>query len=583
MSLFSFPSRLPLLLSAFLALACSPDIDPSRVVANPIDVDYAFTHHHQEGGREAADPVMAFFNGHYYLFPSMTYGYWSSEDMQHWHFITNEMMPFGDYAPAVMVFKGELYWTVSFNNKLYKTADPEDGDSWKLVSDSFHAYIDNPDKTIVDPYLFPDEDGRVYLYWGCSQVEPIQGVELDPQKNFSPKTQPIALIEHNQSVYGWECRGPNNDTEEPSSNEGSAMIKHDGRYYLQYAGPGTEWPIYGDGVYVGDSPLGPFSHCAESPFSIKPGGWMTGAGHGDTFRDAYGNFWHTSSTVISKRFLFERRIGFFPAFFNEAGELHVRTDCSDWPYVLPDKKVDFEKESIWTGWMDLTIGKNATASSSLADHSPELGADSDISTWWSASSGNPGEWFCVDLGKVCRLNAVQPNFADEGFGMFEAGKDKSPYRYIVEVSKNGKSWKRAFDRSKASDTRPHELLVLRRPVKARYVRLTSTDSLTGYMSLHDLRVFGLAHGKVPTKVSEMTLHRGEDRRRIEISWPASEGARGYFVRWGTRPDALYSSWQTKGTSLEAGLFSTDQEYWFRVDAFNDSGFAEGAVVFSTLK
>ena len=69
---------LPLLASAcLLAVSCGRHIDPSRVVTNPIDVDYAFTHHHPEGGREAADPVVAVFEGRYYLFPSMSYGYWS--------------------------------------------------------------------------------------------------------------------------------------------------------------------------------------------------------------------------------------------------------------------------------------------------------------------------------------------------------------------------------------------------------------------------------------------------------------------------------------------------------------------------
>ena len=567
-------------LLAFLAgaaalLSCNGRIDPSRVVTNPVDVDYAFTHHHPEGGREAADPVVAVFDGHYYLFPSMSYGYWSSEDMQHWHFITNDLMPFGLYAPAVMVYKGELYWTVSFHNKLYKTATPEDGDSWTVASDSLYAYIGHPGLTITDPYLFPDDDGRVYFYWGCTQVDPIRGVELDPERGFQPKTAPFDLIPHNEKVYGWECRGPNNDTEEPSSNEGSAMLKQNGRYYLQYAGPGTEWPVYGDGVYVGDNPLGPFTHCAESPFSIKPGGWMTGAGHGDTFTDKYGNLWHTASTVISKRFLFERRVGFFPAFINKEGELHVRTACSDWPYVLPDGKADFEKNDPWTGWIDLTVGKQATASSEREGFEAALAADTDISTWWCAATGEKGEWLSVDLGKTCRVNAVQPNFADEGFGMFMDGEEKSPYRYIVEASTDGTEWKRIFDRTQDTMHRPHELLVLPRPVKARFIRLTNTDTLTGYLSLHDLRVFGRAHGKAPAPVQAVTVRRGEDRRRIALSWQASERATGYFVRWGTRPDALYSTCQTQATELELGLFSTDQEYWFRVDAFGDSGITEG--------
>ncbi|MBR4756313.1 MAG: 1,4-beta-xylanase, partial [Bacteroidales bacterium] len=89
------------------------------------------------------------------------------------------------------------------------------------------------------------------------------------------------------------------------------------------------------------------------------------------------------------------------------------------------------------------------------------------------------------------------------------------------------------------------------------------------------RVFGKARGKSPAAVKEISVVRGEDRRRMEITWPASGGAKGYFVYWGTRPDALYSAMQTKGDKVELGLFSADQEYWFRVDAFNDSGITVG--------
>jgi hypothetical protein len=170
---------------------------------------------------------------------------------------------------------------------------------------------------------------------------------------------------------------------------------------------------------------------------------------------------------------------------------------------------------------------------------------------------------------------VQPNFADEDFGMFEAGKEKSPYRYVVEVSADGESWKQVFDRSESTDARPHELLVLDRPVKARYVRLTSTSALTGKLSLHDLRVFGLARGAKPAAATGLKVVREADRRRMELSWQPASGATAYIVRWGLRPDALFSACQTSETKLEKGLFSTDQSYCFRVDAIGDTGITPG--------
>ena len=558
-----------------MIVSCGEGINPARVVTNPIDVDYAFTREHQEGGREAADPVVVLFKDRYYLFPSKSYGYWSSDDMQHWTFHTNDLMPFHFYAPTAMVYRGELYWAVSFHNKVYKTSTPEDGGSWVVASDSMMPYINEPERWVVDPYFFVDDDDRVYLYWGCTQVDPIMGVELDPEAGFRAKTAPVALIPHREKVYGWECRGDKNETESPSSNEGSAMLKHDGRYYLQYAGPGTEYDSYGDGLYVGDNPLGPFEHYAGSPFSVKPGGWMTGAGHGDTFQDKYGNWWHVSSTVICQRFLFERRIGFYPVVFTKDGGMQALTDFSDYPYILPDRKVDWTKESPWTGWMDLTIGKTATASSEKNGHPASFAADNTIKTWWSAQTGKEGEWLAVDLERLCNVHAIQVNFADEDFGMYDESRDKSPYRYRVEGSRDGERWQMLFDKTENTSTRPHELLVLPKAEKLRYVRLKNTAPLTGQLSLFDLRVFGLAKGKKPAAVSEVKVQRSHDRRRFDISWPAAEGASGYFVHWGVSPDELYSAYQTLEPHLELGLFSADQEYFFRVDAFNDCGVTKG--------
>ena len=43
------------------------------------------------------------------------------------------------------------------------------------------------------------------------------------------------------------------------------VYEYEGRYYLQYAAPGTQYRIYGDGIYVGDNPLGPFEYMEDNP------------------------------------------------------------------------------------------------------------------------------------------------------------------------------------------------------------------------------------------------------------------------------------------------------------------------------
>lgn len=48
---------------------------------------------------------------------------------------------------------------------------------------------------------------------------------------------------------------------------------------------------------------------------------MTGAGHGSTIADKYGNYWHASTMRISVNHDFERRVGLFPAGFDKDGVL----------------------------------------------------------------------------------------------------------------------------------------------------------------------------------------------------------------------------------------------------------------------
>ena len=591
-------------------VSCGRPVNPQRVVANPIDLNYAFHVEDTEesllssvpeeylsqvtpeqkgqmiamlrarlggesGTREAADPVVQLYDDRYYLFPSKSKGYWSSPDMQHWDYVPCQKLPIDLYAPTVMVYEGELYWMVLDINELYKTTDPEDGESWELVTDHLVLYPDQPEKTGHDPDLFVDDDGKVYLYWGCSNVDVISGIQLDPDDCFAPVGKEVVLITHREKEFGWEQPGDKNEMAAPGYNEGPNIFKHEGKYYLHYAAPGTQYDSYGDGLYVSDSPLGPFEHVEYSPVSVKPGGWMTGAGHGDTFLDKYGNWWHVASTVISQRMNFERRIGFFPMVMTPKGHIYALTEWSDYPYVLPDGPQDFSVKAPWTGWMDLSIHKTVTVSSELEGHEASKAADNSIKTWWSAATGDPGEWVCVDLGKICRINAVQPNFADQDFCFYSPEHPQTPYRYKVEVSRDGKAWREVFDRSDASKDNPHELLVLPKALKARYVRVLNLERLTGRFSVFDLRVFGLASGRKPEAVTGLSAERGEDPRRRRVSWPASDGAQGYVLRWGTDPDELYLTCQSETPEVELGLFSVGQSYYFRVDAFNESGVTPG--------
>ena len=110
---------------------------------------------------------------------------------------------------------------------------------------------------------------------------------------------------------------------------------------------------------------------------------------------------------------FERRIGIWPAGFDEDGILYSNTAYGDYPYYLPDKKVEDFHSMQFTGWMLLNYNKPVVVSSTLGAFAANNAVDENIRTYWSAATGNKGEWMQTDLGNISTVNAIQINYADQ--------------------------------------------------------------------------------------------------------------------------------------------------------------------------
>lgn len=452
------------LCSLSLLIKCLPLFSQqgAGTFCNPLNLNYRFSTDHKSY-REAADPVVHLYKNKYYLYASKSGGYWYADDLLHWHFRPAATLPVEDYAPAVETINDTAFFIASSGKpKIYYNNDPL-LDNWKVYNPDFPVGM-------TDPAIFKDEDGRVYFYYGCSATNPIMGVELNPRKRLDTIGAPVVLIQHEYKTHGWEEHGARNNNGKSGWNEGSWMTKHDGKYYLQYAAPGTEFDVYGDGVYVADHPLGPFTYMVNSPFSYKPGGFINGAGHGNTFMDKYGNYWHSATMAISVRHMFERRIGVFPAFFDADGDLHCITSFGDYPMQLAHRKMDFSKQSLFTGWMLLSYHKPVIASSALPSHEAALAADENVRTWWSAATGDKEEWLQMDLQKRSLVRAIQVNFADEG-ARLRAGDAVKPYRYVIEASVDSVHWTLIIDKSLNTADVTHDYMALDKPVSTRFLRI----------------------------------------------------------------------------------------------------------------
>ena len=295
------------------------------------------------------------------------------------------------------------------------------------------------------------------------------------------------------------------------------MTKRNGKYYLQYAGPGTEFKSYSDGVYISDKPLGPFTLATHNPVSYKPEGFAAGAGHGNTFQDKYGNYWHIATMTISVKHMFERRLGLFPTFFDKDGVLHVYTGFGDFPFKIPTKKITSPDE-LFPGWMLLSYNKPVEVSSELPNHPKAYAADEEIRSFWSAQTGNKGEWISIDLEKESTINAVQINYAENNMKLMGRSPDIY-YQYLLEYSSDKKTWKTLADKTQNKIDAPHDYIELKSPVKARYIRLTNYRMPDGTFALAGLRIFGKAGGNLPVEADNFSVIRNpDDKREVRLKW-----------------------------------------------------------------
>ncbi|MDD4849115.1 MAG: family 43 glycosylhydrolase [Gemmiger sp.] len=593
---------------------------------NPLDLAYRYQHikegERAAGFREGADPTLVYFKGRYYLFVSMSAGFWHSADLLNWEFHADPGLLIYDYAPDVRAVGDYLYFCASRraeNCPILRTANPLT-EPFTVVAAPFAFW---------DPDLFCDDDGRCYFYWGCTNTDPIYGVALDAE-TMQPIGEKQPLIFGHEGELGYERPGDNgvvdreksvvyqhlkqmfnpatqkiefpggaekmgNYTAEAMTKiflstgkpymEGAFMTKHGGKYYLQYACPGTQYNTYADGVYVGEAPLGPFTLQKSNPFSAQPGGFATAAGHGSTIADAYGNYWHAATLRISINHDFERRVGLWPAGFDADGVLYCNQNFGDYPHTIPAGK--FDAAALQPTWMLLSYQKLATASSTAAGSSTANAVDENIRTWWSADTAAEGQWLCVDLGKISDVRAVQVNLADEGLAVGfppESYGDSRHTRhietepqishYLLQTSADGESWQTLETVARECANGYYEYP---QGVAARYIRVVGGALPYGQpLRISGLRVFGNGNGAKPAQAQATAARLGDLDAKVQ--WAHIENAQGCNVRYGSAPDKLYHSWLVYGAEeVTLSTLIKGQGYFICVDSFNESGITPGKV------
>lgn len=547
---------------------------------NPIDIGYRYNFEQMNEGisyRSGADPVIVTHKNEYYLFVTISGGWWHSKDLVNWNYVVPDKWPMEDMcAPAAVSVRDTLYlFQSTFQQRpIFYSTEPEKG---KLKF--LNRWLPQLPKDIGpwDPALFHDPDtDKWYMYWGSSNVYPIFGAELDKSRNltYKDKTDYKPLIFLDQYQHGWERFGPDHADMIKPFIEGAWMTKHNGKYYLQYAGPGTEYNVYGNGTYVGDNPLGPFTYAPYNPISYRPGGYMTGAGHGNTFQDVYGNYWNTGTPWLAVNWPMERRISMFPAGFDKEGQMYSNTRFGDWPHYLPTGKWD-NRDALFTGWMLLSYKKPVTVSSQQDTiHVAKNLTDEGRQSFWVAKQNKAGEWASIDLGRESEVRALQVNYIDYKNNVFDS--DSSVYTlFKIWGSKDGKKWELLRDLTKEPKRdRPCAYIELENPYKGRFIKYEHVYVKAQNLAIGEIRVFGNGLGQAPVTPQKLVAKRQKDERNVDISWEKVTNVVGYNIRWGIEKDKLYQTYQVYGdqpTSLQIRALNLGQKYYYAIEAFNENG------------
>jgi len=560
---------------------------------NPLDIDYTYMVYNSSQNisyRSGADPAVVEFRGGYYMFVTRSFGYWHSTDLINWDFIKPVQWFFeGSNAPTAFNYKDSLIYfagdPAGYGSILY-TDDPKGG-KWTPT-----ASISND---LQDSELFIDDDGLTYLYWGSSNIYPIRVKELNKDDRFLETGVKKDLINLMEEEHGWERFGENNfhPTLKEGYMEGASMTKFNGKYYLQYAAPGTQFNVYADGVYVGESPLGPFNYMVNNPMSFKPGGFTNGAGHGITVKQTNGQYWHFATMALASNSHWERRLCMFPTYFDEEGLMYSDTHYGDYPRFGPDHPTRAGQHS---GLMLLSYKGLTTVSSSklqivkstsnddefdISELPLETNSEGEIiskvltdenpKSFWVAEANNEQQWVEIEMLNTGRIYALQLNFHDHESEIYTRVEGLM-HRFMIDISEDGVSWQTVVDRSKSYKDTPNAYIELAQPVTGRFIRFKNIKVPGRNLAMSEIRVFGIGQGKKPAKVKGFIVNRHKDRRDVEFSWESVKNAQGYNIRWGIAPDKLYQSWLIYDVNEHfMRCLDRDTPYYFTIEAFNEVG------------
>ena len=411
--------------------------------------------------REVADPELLYHDGIWYMYPSVRQAY-VSRDLVSWEYHPLKISGDLGYAPSVVRCGNRFLLTSSilFRDKVPKIyAAPTPLGPFENLGEPLDRHGNPLQPEYLDPSLFVDEDGRLYLYWGCAPYSGgIYGIELDADNPTRAVGDAVKLLDYD-STHVWEHYGEYHEHTHHGWDEGVAMFKHRGTYYLQYAACGTIFRHYAIGCYRSDvSPLGPFRP-PQQAMACSPHGIVTGSGHGGMAAGPDGSVWQFYTCLIRRVHFFERRVGMDRVQFDPDGNPHVRITATPQSVTGGD-----------IGLVPVSVNKPVRVSSWSADHYGNYAVDECTHTWWEPTEDDRMPQLEVDLVEDFAVSAVRILWCEPNLD-YHSGRQPEPVRFKIEMlSAAGEVLPATVDRSGNTVDRIVEFVAFT-PVTARKIRL----------------------------------------------------------------------------------------------------------------
>jgi len=251
-----------------------------------------------------ADPTIFSENGQYYLYGTGSargFAPYQSTDLKSWHGPVGK----GDGGHALLM--GDSYGTKGFwapqifkNNGKYYMVYTADEHIAIAESDSpLGPFTQKEKKPIsgagkqIDPYIFKDTDGKLYLYH--VRLQNGNRIFVARLKDDLSDIDTTTVKECISAQLPWE-----NEAKAPwPVSEGPTVVKHDGLYYMLYSCNDYRNINYSVGYATATSPFGPWTKAAENPIISRQLTGINGTGHGDLFSDKSGQLWYVFHTHAS--------------------------------------------------------------------------------------------------------------------------------------------------------------------------------------------------------------------------------------------------------------------------------------------